>query len=261
MAPCLVLGSFAFRHFWTITAVIPGQAFLFFMITPYKNILAMTGIQCSAFPWMDSEAWSGCFLHRHGWRGQHPGWADFISLWAFSQVRREWDQQQEGHGSEGCEIQWIRQKIHIKNGSLGLVFLKNTAFSVCNGGVLFPEQWNCTTEIMPSPRHCIPEDPVGSRVLDLAEHKTAEGVQCFLKMYWQAPKCTASPCMDIPCQTDMLTVTCSPVFLLNRCTKCVHLHSCFQSLQTVVLPWATSAQGKCLLQISLLLPRCFRVGV
>lgn len=92
MAPCLFLGSFAFCHFWSITAVIPGQAFLFFMTTPHKNVLAMAGIQCSVFPWMDSEAWSGSFLHWHGWRGQHPGWADFISLWAFSQVRREWDQ-------------------------------------------------------------------------------------------------------------------------------------------------------------------------
>lgn len=61
--------------------------------------------------------------------------------------------------------------------------------------------------------------------LDLAKHETAEGAQCFLKRYWQALKCAASPCMDIPFQTDMLTVTGrSPVLLLNRCTKCVHLH-------------------------------------
>lgn len=110
---------------------------------------------------------------------------------------------------------------------------------------------------------CIPEDPsFGNRVLYPSEHETAEGAQCFLKIYWRAPKCTASPCMDIPCQTGMLTVTSrNPVLLLNKCTKCVHQHLCFQSLQTVTLHWATCAQGKCLLQISLLLLRWFRVGV
>lgn len=46
MTPCLLSRSFAFRHFQSITAAVPGQAFLFFMVSSYKNILAMAQVLC-----------------------------------------------------------------------------------------------------------------------------------------------------------------------------------------------------------------------
>lgn len=33
--------SFVFWHFPSIPAAVPGQAFLFFMVTPYQNLLSM----------------------------------------------------------------------------------------------------------------------------------------------------------------------------------------------------------------------------
>lgn len=46
-----------------------------------------------------------------------------VTLRVFIQVRREQIQQQEGHGSEGCGIQWIRHKTCIKRWEPGVGFV------------------------------------------------------------------------------------------------------------------------------------------
>lgn len=148
MTPCVLLGSFALWHFPSITAAVPGQAFLFSMVTPYQNLLAMN--RCYArypvlCPLDDTEAWSGCFLHCHGRRGQHSG--EQISSPCHLHPGEKGTRPAVGKPWKWRLWNPVDQVKYIKSWEPGVGFFY-LEHSVYNGGVLFPEQWNHTTEMI-----------------------------------------------------------------------------------------------------------------